>query len=355
MTKTLSLLTVLALAACDDGITTDAQPIVSVLKQDGGCFALMAGDPIDPTLGIAGTCPYRADTRLLAGIDFIEVVVDYGPDVPFSRSTVAPRPHIVVTLDGVANDDPITISDEFRVAERAYYIATLRAPLVASTDVRVIAGVNAGFQTTVPEVLTTVAPHVELVLLECQQGPCELPGATGSAHIHVAVPGTVPQQVTIHSTLDGVPQPPPVPPVKTFVVNNRTENTTAIPVPVAPDGTRWSIYAQVGTGPLTRVDALIRAPSIVTELTCGTGCALEDGDPVGLEIVTLAGIRPLEALVTTRLDGVPRIVDARVPLTMRSDGTARGLLGMTAPGPGTWQIDVTVAGYSADTIVTTVQ
>ncbi len=345
----------IVLAGCDSGITSDAQPIVSVLKQDGGCFALMAGDPIDPTLGVSGTCPYRADTRMLAGIDFIEVVVDYGPEVPFAGSTVAPAPSLVLTVDGVASEDPISMSEEFRVGDRAYFIATFRAPLTASNDVRITARVNAGFQTIVPEVLTTLAPQVELILLECQQGACEVPGATGSVHISLAVPGTVPQFVTIHSTLDGVPQPDPVPPVRTFVVNNRTENTTAIPVPAAPDGTLWTISAQLGTGGMTEVDAIIRRPNITTELTCGLVCNLDDGDPVGLEIVTPAGIRPLEALVTTRLDGIPQLVDVRVPLQNRADGTAHGLIGLIAPGPGAWQIDVTVAGYEASTIVTTVQ
>lgn len=355
MKITLPILTLLGFAACDSAITSDAQPIVSVLKQDGNCFALMAGDAIDPTLGVSGTCPYRADTRMLAGIDFIEVVIDYGPDVAFSGSTVAPAPTVVLTADGVASQDPISMSEEFRVGDRAYFIATFRAPLRASSDVRITARVNAGFQTLVPEVLTSASPQVELVLLECQQGACEVPGATGSVHISLAVPGTVPQFVTIHSTLDGVPQPDPVPPVRTFVVNNRTENTTAIPVPAAPDGTLWTISAQLGDGGTTEVDAIIRKPNITTELTCGLVCSLDAGDPVGLEIVTPAGIRPLEALVTTRLDGIPRLVDARVPLQNRADGTAHGLIGLIAPGPGAWQIDVTVAGYSAPTIVTNVQ
>lgn len=355
MKTTHLLLLLLAIAGCDSAITSDAQPIVSVLKQDGSCFALMAGDAIDPTLGVSGTCPYRADTRMLAGIDFIEVVVDYGPEVPFSGSTIAPAPSVVLTVDGVASEDPISMSEEFRVGDRAYYIATFRAPLRASSDVRITARVNAGFQTLVPEVLTSASPQVELVLLECQQGACEVPGATGSVHIQLAVPGTVPQFVTIHSTLDGVPQPDPVPPVRTFVVNNRTENTTAIPIPAAPDGTLWTIHAQLGDGGTTEVDAIIRRPNIYTELTCGLVCSLDDGDPVGLEIVTPAGVRPLEALVTTRLDGIPRLVDARVPLQSRADGTAHGLIGLVAPGPGAWQIDVTVAGYSAPTIVTTVQ
>jgi len=351
-----TIIPLLALVGCVDGITGDARPRVSVLKQDGGCFALMAGEAIEPTLGVSGTCSYRAEPRMLAGIDLIEVIVDYGADVPFAGSTIAPRPNIVITLDGVASEDPIEISDEFRVGERAYFIATFRAPKTASNDVRVTAGVNAGFQTTVAEVLETYAPQVELLLLECQTGGnCDLPGSTGAAHIHVAVPGTITQFVTIHSTLDGIQQPDPLPPVRTFVVNNRTENTSAVPIPVAPDGTLWTISAQVGDGPLTEVDAIIRKPLIITRLTCGNICNLDDGDAVGLEIVTPANIRPLEALVTTRLAGIPQLVDTRVSLQNRADGTTFGTIGLVAPGPGAWQIDVTVAGYSASTIVTQVQ
>lgn len=346
---------ILALAGCEAGITTDAQPIISVLKHDGNCFALMAGEQIEPSLGISGTCPYRGDTRLLAGIDLVEVVVDYGPDVPFAGSTVAPRPTITVTLDGIASEEPLTVSDEFRVDERAFFIATLRAPAQASSDVRISAGVNSGFQTIVPEVLATVAPQVALALLECPQGTCQVEGATGSVHVHLAVAGTLPQLVTIRSYLDGIPQPEPTPPVRTFVVGARTENTTAIPVPAAPDGTRWKLTAQLGTGPITEVSAIIRAPNIITELTCGLTCALDNGDPVGLQILADAGIQPLEALVTTRLDGIPQIVNARVDLQRRADGTAFGLLGLIAPDPGVWQIDVTIAGYSAPSIVTTVQ
>ena len=101
---------------------------------------------------------------------------------------------------------------------------------------------------------------------------------------------------------------------------------------------------------------MIRAPEITARLTCGTTCSLASGDPIGLEILAPSQIRPLEALVTTRLDGNPQLVSVRVPLEQRADGTALGLLGLMAPAEsGSWQIDVTVAGYAAPTIVTTVQ
>jgi hypothetical protein len=357
MTKLALLLALhLAVAGCEDGITSDAQPIVSVLKQDGSCFARIAGDPIDSTLGVAGTCPYRGDSRLLATIDQLEVVVDYGVDVPFSGTTTAPRPDILVTVDGVESDVAIAISDEFRVGDRAYFIATFRAPPETSSDIRISASVNAGFQTLVPEVLSSIQPPVALNLLECLPASlCQVFGAVGSAHITLAVPGNVSQFVTIHSYLDGVPQPDPVPPVRTFPANGRTEAITAVPVPAAPDDTSWRITAQLADGPVAEVTAVITAPSLVARLTCGSTCSLSSGDPVGLEILAPSQIRPLEAFVTTRLDGNPQLVSVRVPLQQRADGTALGLLGLTAPaGSGSWQIDVTVAGYAAPTVVTTV-
>jgi hypothetical protein len=355
MKLVITTLAALAAGACTSGITHDAQPFVSVLKRDGDCFALMAGDPLDPTLRLPN-CGYKAERRLRAGIDSVQVVIDYGPDVPFSGTTVAPRPTVTLTIDGVASDTPIEISDERRVGSRAFFIATFRAPATLSSNVRLSAGVNAGFHTEVPDVLTTVAPQVQLALLECPLALCELAGGVGNAHVSISVPGDVPQLVTIRSELDGVPQPDPSPPVLTIVAEGHTQVTAGIPVPIAPDDTVWTISAQLGEAPRSEVFAVIRPPALITRLTCGSTCALASGDAVGLEIIAPANIRTLEAFVTTRMAGVPQLVSVRVPLEPRSDGTALGLISLTAPdGAGAWQIDVTVAGYPAPTLVTPVQ
>jgi hypothetical protein len=351
----LTIITVLAAGACTTGITHDAQPFVSVLKRDGDCFAQMAGDPLDFTLRLPN-CGYKAETRLRAGIDSVQVVIDYGADVPFSGTTVAPRPTVTLTIDGVASDTPIEISDERRVGSRAFFVATFRAPTTLSSNIRIAAGVNAGFHTVVREVLTTVAPQVQLTLLECPLAVCELPGGVGNAHVSITVPGDVPQRVTIRSELDQVPQPDPIPPVVTIPAEGHTQVTASIPVPIAPPDTVWRISAQLGEAPQSELFAVIRPPALITRLTCGSTCALASGDPVGLEIIAPAGIRTLEAFVTTRMSGVPQLVSVRVPLEPRADGTALGLLGLDAPaGAGPWQIDVTVAGYPAPTLVTPVQ
>jgi hypothetical protein len=350
----------LALFGCTGGLTSDPQPIVSVLKQDGECFALMTPQaPVATALGVSGTCGYLALPTLLAGVDFVEVVVDYGPDVTFAGTTIAPRPDVVVTVDGVASEEPVEVSDEYRVGGRAYFIATFYAPRQASRDVRVTAGVNAGFQTIVPIVFTTTASPVGLRLLDCITPPCTLPGATGSAHLYISVPGTRSHLVAIHSILDGISQPDPIPPVQTLRVLSHSEATTAVPVPAAKPDTTWTLVARASAASdaqQNEVSATIIAPPLETKLSCGTACNVSTGDAVGLEIVAPAGIRPLEALVDTRIDGVPQLVATRVPLVLRADGTAVGALGLTAPAsPGAWEIDVSVAGYRAPVLMTSVQ
>jgi hypothetical protein len=354
--KTALFLLVAGLAACDDGITSDAQPRVTVLVQSDTCAAPIAGDPLDATLDVSGVCPYRGSTQLFAGVNQLEVVVDYGPDVAFDSDTSAPPPDVTLLVDGVESDVPIDVSDELRVGERAYFIATLTVPAKPSSNIRIGAGVNAGFKTLVPEVLTAIDPPVFMRILECGNGPvCEVTGAVGSAHIEITAFGDGQELVSIHSTLDGVPQPDPIPPVRTFPRNGvETTAITAVPIPATSDDTSWTLTAQLGSA-TWEARTIIRAPSIMSRLTCGTTCSLSSGDTVGLEIITPGPIRPLEAFVTTRFNGSPQLVSVRVPLEQRADGTALGLLGLTAPaGNGSWQIDVTVAGYAAPSLVTNV-
>jgi hypothetical protein len=358
--KTMILVAAVAvLGGCDSGITADAQPIVSVLKQDGGCFALMTPEtPIPSALGVSGTCNYQAQPRLLAGVDLIEVVVDYGEDVDFAGATTAPTPNIDITVDGVHSDVPVEISSELRVGSRAYFIATFYAPTEISSDVRIAVGVNSGFQTVVPVVFSSISPPVSLSLFECPQGTaCEIPGAVGSVHIALAVPGTVPQSIAIHSLLNGVPQPDPVPPVMTAPTQGMTQAVTAIPVPAATEFTQWTIRAQLGASTPVQVFTTIRSPELHALLSCPSGCnSLGRDEPVGLTIIAPAQIRPLEARVSTYLDGVPQVIVAPVELVQNANGTSQGLLALRTPNEtGTWEIVVTVAGYGAPAIVTTIQ
>ena len=354
MTRALALLVLLA--ACE-GLTTPAEPRVAVLVRTGdSCFALMTtASPVDPALGVADQCSYSANPELLAGLDLVEIVVDYGPDVSFAATTSAPPPSITVTVDGAAVDLPVALSDEHRIGDRAYFIATFRAPSTPSHDVEITAGVNAGFRTTVPLVFTTVAPQVEVEITDCTPtAACVLDGGVGDAHVRVALPGDLPESIAIHEAIDGVAQPDPLPPVTTEVVGTHTEITAAIPVPPAHDGANLVFSASFAGSVPTQVSAIVRAPSLTLQLSCGDACDLAAGDPVGIEVDAPAEIHPLQALVTTRLDGAPQIIATPVALIPTANGRAVGTLAVTAPQPGTWQIDATVAGYPTPAFVTTV-
>jgi hypothetical protein len=95
---------------------------------------------------------------------------------------------------------------------------------------------------------------------------------------------------------------------------------------------------------------------ITTALSCAPSCVLHTNDSVGLIVTAPALITPLQAFVDTSIAGVPQLVAAPVTLHANADGTATGILTLQAPATtGQWQIDATVAGYSADALLTTIQ
>jgi hypothetical protein len=336
------LLLLLTMCACE-GLTTAPQPALSALKKmPEGCFALMTpSQPIAAALSVYGTCNYQADPTLMAGVDTAVIVVDYGPDVEFDTTTDVPPPAITVSIDGIVADVPVAVSDVQRAGTRAYFLATVTAPLALSNDVRFSAEVNPGFRGTLAQPFALVAPPLNLSLAECGMSVgCELFGGVGDAHLVLDVPGSGGQPVTVHTALDGIPQPDTLP-----VATSGT--TVGVPVPAAPDGATWTISAQLAVGPAPSITTTLRAPSITTKLSCAPNCSLAPGDQIGLSVVAPLAIHATQALVTTRLDGVPQLVGEPVALDP-------GLLALTVPGHGTWTIDVTVAGYSAPAIVQTI-
>lgn len=306
-----------------------------------GCFALMTPDqPIAPALSVYGTCSYQADPSLLAGVDTAVIVVDYGPDVEFDTTADVPPPAIAVSIDGIVADVPVAISDVQRAGTRAYFLATVKAPLALSNDVRFAAEVNPGFRATLAQPFALVASPLNLALAECagQETSCVLAGGVGDAHLAIAVPGGDGEPVTIHTAIDGIPD-------ATLAATAGT--TVAIPVPIAHVNAQWTIAAQLPVGPAPSLTTTLRAPVIASSLSCAPACSLAPGDEVGLSIVAPSGIHATQALVTTRLDGVPQLVGEPVALDP-------GLLALTVSGRGTWTIDISVAGYGAPAIVQTI-
>ncbi len=345
-------LLLLTLCACE-GLTTPPSPALSALKRmPEGCFALMTpATPVAPDIQLNGLCSYQADATLMAGVDVAVIVVDYGPDVEFDTTPAVPPPIVTMTVDGGVSTTPISISDAQRIGARAYFLATLRAPEVLSQNVQIAAEVNAGFHSALDNVFALVPAPINLAFAECPDPmACELPGLVGDAHLEVSVPGMLEQTVTIRTAIDGIAQPDAIE-VDTVPGASASTATVALPVPAARDGATWTVSAQLPVGPAPSIGATIRAPAIATQLSCAPSCALTRGQAVGLQITAPAGIRATQALVTTRLDGVPQLVAEPVDLTQGTDA-AVGLVSLAAPTtPGTWTIDVSVAGYAAPAIV----
>ena len=347
---TRALLLVALLAACE--APAPATPIISVLKRADACFALLTPDIAPaPVLGIPAVCADPGEPTLAANVDLVELVIDYGPDVDFARSTSVPPPSVVVTADGKPVDVAVDLSSEQRAGTRAYFVATFRAPDVASNDVRITAGVDQGFETQVPVVFTVLPPSISFGLAECDAGmACGLTTAVGVVHATVTIPGDVSLPVAIHQAIDGSGTPDPVTSLMSVVSANRNIAEAAIPVPLA--GTSWRLVAQVGRGESAPIAIALARPVILATLSCGASCVLAPGTEVGLAITAPAGIQAVAAHVTTRLDGVPQLVDQ--PVAIEADGT--GLATLVAPSrTGAWQIDVTVAGFAATTITALIQ
>jgi len=352
-------LPLLALAACS-GLSSPPEPRVSVLvRSSSGCFALVTPDqPIAPDLGVVDTCAVGAQPVWLAGIDLVEVVVDYGPDVDFAANTHAPPPTISVTVDNEPSDAQVMVGPEQRDGSRAYFVATFRAPATTSSDARVSAEVVPGFSATVPDVFTIAPAQIEITLAECMLGmTCNLYGGVGAVHATFTVPGDETQAIALATFIDGVAQTTALPAVVTVPEPSYVSaGTAAIPVPAAHVGATFTIAAQLGAAAPTMYAATLVAPPISAALSCGDPgtCGLAPGDPVGLTITAPAEITPLEAIIDTTLDGVPQLVAAPVAL-VPSSTNAVGSLALTAPARGSWQITATVAGYASNAIVTSVQ
>lgn len=250
-----ALLATLCLAACE--APAPATPIVSVLVRADACFALLTPDiPPAPELGIAGVCADPGEPTLAASVDLVELVIDYGPDVDFARSTAVPPPVVTVTADGQPVEVAVALSGEQRVGTRAYFVATLRAPDVASNDVRFAAGVDQGFATQVPVVFTVLPPPIAFSLAECGVAmACTIPASATVVHARIEIPGDVSLPVAIHQEIDGAREPDPVPVVTTTV--ETTHNTAQVAIPVPRVGTHWRLVAQVGRGESAPIDLVL--------------------------------------------------------------------------------------------------
>ena len=336
------------------------QPIeaISVLKRTAqNCSLVIAGEPPASALGLPTPCTGDSPLgQLNAGSDQIEIVVDYG-NVDFPGATTkVPAPTFGVLVDHKEIAVPIAVPPAKRAGGHVFFVGTMNAPAVISPDFRLTVTAVPGHTAFVSQIFNLQPPPIGIAIQECGES-CEREGAVGSIHARIAIPGEIPQSIIIRNVIDGVVSDLGAATLTTELGVGETFQTATMAVPTAADGAKWRLEVQLGASRARSNEITIRKPRIVTSLSCGTICALASGAQVGLTVTAPRLISSHEASITTRLDGVPVTTNSALDLISDVDtNTSVGVTTLTTPtSPGTWTIDVSVAGYRASTINVTVQ
>ncbi|HEY4238348.1 MAG TPA: hypothetical protein VGM88_00955 [Kofleriaceae bacterium] len=338
---------------------------ISVLKFDSGdgCFFRMTPEAPDPALQGVNECPNDSGVppTLTAGVDHVEMVIDYGADVHFSdiASTSVPAPIISVSVDGVASLTPIVpIGPLPGPDHRAFFFGDFTAPTTPTTNLALTVTVAPGYAEVVPTTFTVSPAMPAITIAECPAtGTCTLIAGVGVATAQVTVPGTVPQTINFRTYVNNVPQDQQSAPVQTALDGDKTSAIVSFPTPDSGANSAWRIDAILGASTAPSPVIHLTQPTITASLGCATPCTLAAGSVVNLTVTAPEGIHQTQAVTTARLDGVPTLSELDIDLSDvdHTAHTISGALQLQAPdSPGTWTLDVSVDGYRAQTVVATI-
>ncbi|XXX80711.1 hypothetical protein WMF30_18300 [Sorangium sp. So ce134] len=219
----------------------------------------------------------------------------------------------------------------------------------------------AGFSYPARQV-TLLARTPTIDIDQCPAGRCQtLTAGIDLAVVHVTVPATNAESVTLTSSIDDVLQQGSDR-VDATILERRPGGSVAtgtafLKAPSARDGATWKIFAQLGEGRVQAPPIALKAPSIGAELTCDPMCVPTAGSTVGVKITAPEG-SPGQASVSTTVNGAPDVANAIVNLTTvdASSKTISGILRLTVPdvADASWKIDAQVGRYVAPSIVRTI-
>jgi hypothetical protein len=181
-----ALVILLVAAGCDD-LSSRSGPTVSVLRQTrGACFELMAGPRPPAGMGGEPCSAVTTNTKLIAGLDVVQLVIDYGAiDVP--ASAIIPPPMPSLQLDGVATTPAPNVQPEPPLDGHTYFLAYATAPTTLSNHVQITVPVVAGYGAAVPTIFQTVDAPITASLLVKAPAGCFTPvGAAPSAELGLA-------------------------------------------------------------------------------------------------------------------------------------------------------------------------
>ena len=239
---------VLTLGTCSrDDPPNGLRVTVQVWRQAEQCWATAARPSDWEPVPASSTCAMPATRTLIAGVDDLRLLIDYG-DLRFSSAATIPKPTVIFTGDGVVFEAALTVSEARRAGENLYFEAFTEAPLQPVRRLAVEVRAAADFTYVVPDYLTVTEPMGTLVVEQCpMQGGCELQGGVGHAVAVFSWPGRRTRQATVRSAVDGITQSETIPLTANIATTangvSAVLGRAEVPVPLAREGARWDLWA----------------------------------------------------------------------------------------------------------------
>ena len=306
-------LAVALLAACDSTRLGGPAVTVFLATADGCARKLSSSDPTDPSAvlyGPGGDLPVKtcSDTTtqdvltLTAGLDVLELIIDYGTHFPAGGPI--PAPQVTLMVDGVATTAPVNIQPRPRIADHTFFIATLPIPSVLSNNLRIGVTVSTGYATDDPTTYATAAPTVAISALRVTDDGCQqLSTRTPSPDLGLSPCGSTAAAPSILAGIDAVD----------FVIDYGKLNSAARITPPVPavvvDGaqvTTLGVGPPVTTGGHIAFVARMAAPAMLSSnvrLVVPIASAITITDPTTYALVTpSSGLVPSAALSVLKFD-----------------------------------------------------
>lgn len=296
----------------------------------------------------------------------VQLAVDPCPSSPCTMAAGTAQAAVTVTVDGTAVQHVAIQQSLGGVLQSAVSNIDAKTPTsggqhMTGTGFITVPAAASGTTWTLIAVLgsqsasadvTLAAPSVSVALDACVQTPCTLVAGVGTTNVRVAVPGTLPQTVTLVSKVDGAVISSSSLTLSAQVAGSMVA-VTSLDVP-SRVGT-WTVSASDGDGSDARSVSL-SPPTVTAALACGSTCKPSAGGTTVVVVTAPLGLRDRTATASAAaVDGTPVLPTSPVNMT-EIDNVAQTISGRislplpSAPG-GHVLVTASVGGFVAPALV----
>ena len=305
--RAIALVLGLASVACDGDPASsddadDHQLVVSVQRWDEArqCFATISQAVPDPELGLRGSCEGDgALSAVIAGVDRLRIVIDYGTSVRISAATKLPAPTLALLFDGAPSMVAPRFGEMQRAGKHLFFLATYDVPLIDANELVIAAEAVPDFRDETPESFAVAQPSARVEIEGCAAGGCGFVGGVQAARVVVTIPSREPQPVTLRSHLADGSRETTRTLTTARIGETLTRVVTTVDTPLVGAPATWVLEAHWRTQTTTTTVALARPTLALEVLQCpSTPCDLIAAVGRVRAVVTIPG--PTAQAVTMR-------------------------------------------------------